>query len=267
MTRRRLGGLLVVGGGAIALALQVVTPVGVPLYDGVAIVEPYRFLHPSEGQSGDPASFQGTQEVTEGASPTIAGRTSEQPPQAQLIGQRGAFALNDGSTAVVTTITPVDPPATPTTGEILGNAYDVSVTDQTGDALAIGTCNGCVSLVLRAPEGSPPGTVMRFDNGTWAELVTRHAGIGLYQSNPDATGIFAVVGTGGAGGGGIDLVLVLAIVGIVLIFVAFVALLYLRSRPARLPVAEFRRGDAPRPAARTPSKRKRPKRPSGRSGP
>jgi hypothetical protein len=256
------------GGAALALALQVVAPVGVPLYDGVSVVEPYRYLHPTSGQAGDPTSFNQTLEVTEGASPTIAARTGEQPPQAQLIGQRASFDLTSGATAIVASITPIEPPAQPAEGQILGNAYRFSVTDQSGDALHMRTCSGCVSLVLRAPEGSPSGTLMRFEGGTWTPLQTLHAGtIGLYQTNPTATGIYAVVSTGDIAAGGLDVVVLLAVAGVALIFVAFVGLLYLRARPARLPVAEFRRGEVARPPARTPSKKKRSKRPpSGRSG-
>jgi len=269
VTPRRLGALLVLGGAALALALQVVAPVGVPLYDGVSVVEPYRFLHPASGQAGDPSSFSETLEVTDGVSPTIAARTEEEPPQAQMIGQRASFDLTSGATAIVASITPIEPPAQPANGEILGNAYQFSVTDQSGDALHMRTCAGCVSLVLRAPEGSPSSTLMRFDGGTWTPLETIHAGtIGLYQTNPTDTGIFAVVSTGDTGaGGGLDVVLLLAVAGVALIFVSFVALLYLRARPAKLPVAEFRRGEVARPPARTPSKKRRPKRPpSGRSG-
>lgn len=268
MTRRAIGALLVVGGGALALALQVVAPVGVPLYDGVEVVEPYRFLQPGSGQSGNPTSFNATLEITEGVSPTVAARTGEQPPQAQMIGQRSAFELTDGATAVVASITPVEPPAQPTSGPILGNAYRFSVTDQSGDALAIKPCSGCVSLVLRAPEGSAGGTLAHFQGGTWTPIETRHAGtVGLYQANPTVTGIYAVVSTGDVAGGGLDLVVLLAVAGVALIFVSFVALLYMRARPQRLPVAEFRRGEVARPPARTPPKKKRSKRPpSGRSG-
>jgi hypothetical protein len=266
--RRRLGALVVLGGGAFALVLQVLAPVGVPLYDGVQVVEPYRFLHPGSGQAGDPTSFTATLEVTEGVSPTVAARTGEQPPQAQMIGQQGAFELTPGATAVVASITAVEPPAQPASGPILGNAYRFSVTDQSGDALAIKACSGCVSLVLRAPDGTVGGTLAHFEGGSWVPVETRHAGtVGLYQANPTVTGIYAIVSTGQSAGGGPDVVLLLAIAGVALIFVAFVTLLYLRARPQRLPVAEFRRGEAPRPPARTPSKKKRSRRPPrGRSG-
>jgi hypothetical protein len=272
VTPRRLGALLVLGGSALALALQVAAPVGVPLYDGVAVVEPYRYLHPSGDQAPNPTSYRDTRPIAEGVSPVVTAATTEVPPQAQLIAQRDAFELPTGATALVAEITPIDPPAQPTTGPILGNAYRFSVADQSGNELAIRPCNGCVSLVLRAPDGGPPATVMRFQDGAWAPVGTRHAGtIAMYQTNPQTTGIYAVVATGESGGlpGGLfdDVVLLIAIVGIGLIFIAFVALLYFRARPGRLPAAQFPRAGSAPSSGRVPSKRRGSKRPpSGRSG-
>jgi hypothetical protein len=97
--------------------------------------------------------------------------------------------------------------------------------------------------------------------------------VALYQTNPEATGIYAVVATGGEGIGGAlrvlleDPVLLLAGGGIALVFIAFVALLFLRARPAPVPAARFPREDASPHASRVPSKRRGSKRPpSGRSG-
>jgi hypothetical protein len=271
VSRRRLGALLVLGGSALALAIQVAAPVGVPLYDGVIAMEPYRFLRPVAGQAGDPASYRDTLRVVEGISPVLPAATSESPSQAQLIAQRDAFELTPGVAAIVAEIVPVDPPTLPATGQVLGNAYRFSVTDQLGNPLDIRPCSGCISMVLRAPENSPPGTLMRYSNGTWEEVPTRHAGItAMYQSNVTALGTYAVVSTGDATDGGIgvdlDLVLILAIGGTGLIILAFVALLYLRARPARLPAAQLPgRGDGG-PARRVPTKRRGPKRPtSGRN--
>jgi hypothetical protein len=274
VTHRRLGALLVLAGSTLALALQVAVPVGVPLYDGVAVVEPYRYLRPSGDQVGNPTSYREARPVAEGVSPVITAATTEVPPQAQLIAQRDAFELTPGATSLVAEITAIDPPAQPTTGPILGNAYRFSVADQSGTELHIRPCNGCASLVLRAPEGGPAATVMRFEDGAWAPVQTRHAGtVAMYQTNPLATGIFAVVATGEADGAGVpsflgDPLLLLAIVGIGLIFIAFVALIYQRARPARVPAARLPRAASDLPSDRVPSKRKGSKRPpSGRSGP
>jgi hypothetical protein len=273
---RRLGVLLVLAGSALALAIQVGAPVIVPLYDGVQVAEPYQYLHPSGDQPGDPTSASLTDEVLEGVSPVIVAATTEIPPQAQLIAQRDAFVLPAGATSIVATITPIDPPAQPTTGSILGNVYRFSVTDPSGTALRIRQCDGCVSIALRAPDGGPPATVMRFDDGAWQPVLTRHGGaVALYQTNPVATGIYAVVATGEAGGGigGVvdglfkDPLLLLAAGGIALIFIAFIALLYLRARQPRVTAAEFPRAGSAQPTGRVPSKRRGSKRPpSGRSG-
>lgn len=276
MSRQRLGVLLVMAGSALALAIQVAAPVVVPLYDGVQIAEPYRYLHPSGDQVGNPSSASETELILEGVSPVVVAPTTEIPPQAQVIAQRDAFVLTAGATSIVATITPIDPPAQPTTGAILGNAYRFSVTDQAGTGLRIKACDGCVSIALRAPDGGPPATIMRFVDGAWQPVVTRHGGgVALYQTNPEAMGIYAVVATGGMGEGieGVlaglfnDPVLLLAAGGIGLIFIAFVALLYLRARPPRVTAAEFPRAGSAQPTGRLPSKRRGSKRPpSGRSG-
>lgn len=269
MSRERGGLLLVLGGSALALALQVAAPVGVPLYDGVVVMEPYRYLQPTGDQAGNPTSYREEEPISEGVSPVVTAATAEQPPQAQLIAQRAAFELTPGATSIVAEISPVQPPGPPpTSGPILGNAYRFTVTDQSGTQLRISPCDGCASLVLRAPEGGPAATIMRFGAGGWSPVVTRHAGtVALYQTSPEATGIFAVVATGETSGG-LDLALVLATAGIALIVVAFAALLYLRARPVELPVAQLRRPGSAPPGGRVPSKRKRSKRPpSGRSGP
>jgi len=265
--RRRLGILLVFGGSALALAVQVGAPVIVPLYDGVVVAEPYRYLHPSGDQVGAPTSASETDLVLEGVSPVVVAATTEIPPQAQLIAQRDAFILTTGATSVRALVTPIDPPAQPTTGAILGNVYRFSVTDQSGTELDIRACNGCVSIALRAPDGGPPATVMRFVDGAWEAVLTRHGGsVALYQTNPVSTGIYAVVATGESGGG-VDIVVLLAGGGIALIFLAFVALLFLRAGQARQPAAQSPHASSGAPSSRVPSKRRGSKRPpSGRSG-
>lgn len=267
MTNRRLGILLILGGSALALAVQVAAPVVVPLYDGVQNPEPYRFLRPSGGQAGNPTLANVTEEVLEGVSPVLVAATTEIPPQAQLIAQRDAFELTPGATSIVATVTPIDPPAQPATGDILGNVYRFSVTDQVGTELGITRCDGCVSIALRAPDGGPPATVMRFEGGAWMAVTTRHGGaVALYQTNPVATGIYAVVASGSPGGG-VDFVVLLAGAGIALIFLAFIGLLFMRARATPLPAARFPREGPVSPTSRIPSKRRGSKRPpSGRSG-
>jgi hypothetical protein len=264
VTDRRLGGLLVLVGLGVALAVQVAAPVGLPLYDGVSVIEPYRYLDPANGQIGNPTSFLAEPKVQGGTSPVIAAATTESPPQAQLIVQKGAFEVPAGTTSLRITITPIEPEAQPAVGTIAGNVYRFTATDEAGNALAPKRCDQCLSLVLRAPEGVSDGVIERFENGQWTAVETLHYGIAsMSQSNVTALGDYAVVSAAGSAGGGPDVALIFAGLGIALIFVAFVELMFIRARPpAAYPSPRGRGG-----RARVPSKRRGKRPPPGRSDP
>jgi len=257
-SNRRLGWVVVAVGALLVVAAQVARPVGVPLYDGVTVQEPYRFLHPSGDQAGSPTSYDETKAVESGLAPTIAAATTESPPQAQLIAQRNAFELTDGATALHVTITPVDAPPPPDGGTIAGNVYRFSVTDQAGAPLSVRACDGCLSLSLRAPDGTGEATLKRYADGAWQDVETNHAGIlNSFQTNATAMGDYAVIAVTEEAVG-LDPLIVggLALVGVLLVLGAF---LLFRVRPAT---------PAPSPEARTriPSKRKAPRKPpQGRS--
>jgi len=256
-------------GLGLALAVQVHAPVGAPLYDGVVIAEPYRYLHPTGAdQPDDPTPADSTEPVSGGVSPVFAIATDEQPPQAQLVAQEDAFQLPSGTTELDISIKPVDPQAPPTSGSIAGNVYRVAITNQDGAPVTPKPCDACRSLVLRAPDDVTDGTVAHFENGAWVGVATFHAGtVAMFQANTGALGDFAVIvgassgGPGGGPAGGID---PLVFGGIALaLFVAVVAgLFWYRRRPPPVPVARLGPG-----RGRIPSKRKAPRRPpSGRSG-
>ena len=260
---RRLGLLAVLAGGALALAVQVAAPVGVPLYDGVVVQEPYRYLHPTGDQAGSPSSFSSELAVPDGESPVVVAATTESPPQAQVIAQEGAFVLAPSATGLQVAITPIEAPAPPPGGAIAGNVYRFSVTDQSGTPLAITECEGCISLVMRAPEGIGEASIQRFADGAWVAVETIHAGmVALYQTNPTALGDYAVI-TIAEPEEGID-PLILAGGALLLLVVAAGAFLLLRVPQApRGPSGPARPSGAP---PRIPSKRKPPRRPSsGRS--
>jgi hypothetical protein len=261
---RALGWLAVLIGLGLALAIQVRSPVGVPLYDGVVVAEPYRYLHPTGDQVGDPTSASSTADVSGGGSLALA--TTEQPPQAQLIAQIAAFQLPPGTTQLEVSITPVDPQAAPTTGSIAGNVYRFSITDQAGTAVVAKACEGCLSIVLRTPPEVTEGTVAHFENGAWVAVATFHAGaVAMFQANATTLGDFAVIAASGpgpgGGSGGLDLLLFGGI-ALALFFAAVAGLFWYRRRPPPVPVARLGTG-----RGRIPSKRKAPRRPpSGRSG-
>jgi hypothetical protein len=254
---RRLGWLLVLAGGALALALQVAAPVGVPLYDGVVIPDPYVYLHPSGDEPGDPSSYTATEDVTGGKSPVFAAATEESPPQAQLVAMEDAFQLNPGTTSLNVSITPVDPVAPPTSGTIAGNVYRFAVTDNAGQPVAPKPCEACRTLVIRAPDGVTEGRVQHFADGAWADVRTDHAGFAaMYQSNLEALGDFAVVtGATGGLGGGLDPLLFGAI-ALAAFFAVVAGLFWYRRRPPPVPVVRLGPG-----RGRVPSKRKGPRRP------
>ena len=261
---RRLGWLLVLAGGALGLALQVAVPVGVPLYDGVVIPDPYRYLHPTGNEPGDPSSYTATEDVTGNQSPVFAAATEESPPQAQIVVMEDAFQLNPGTTTLNISITPVDPVAPPTDGTIAGNVYRFAITDDSGQPVAPKSCEACRTLVLRAPDGVNEARVQHFADGAWTDVKTDHAGIAaMYQSNLDALGDFAMVtGATGASGpaGGLD-PLLFGGIALAAFFVVVAGLFWYRRRPPPVPVVHLGPG-----RGRMPSKRRGPRRPpSGRS--
>ena len=267
---RRIGWVAILAGSLIALAVQVAAPVGVPLYDGVVVQEPYRFLHPTGGQAGSPASYSQAYDLQAGTTPVIVAATTENPPQAQLIAQDDAFTVTPATTTVAVSITPIEPPPPPEGGTIAGNVYRFAIADQAGNPVALKLCQGCRSLLLRAPDGIGEATIKRYANGAWADVETVRAGTaGMYQTNPSALGDYAIVVGGSAqpapggtpGAPALDPALVLG-GGALLVWLLIVAFVFwYRRRP--LPPPGARAADG---RARIPSKRKGPRRPpNGRS--
>ncbi|MEO8273677.1 MAG: hypothetical protein ABI620_06400 [Chloroflexota bacterium] len=278
-TERRRGWLAVLAGAALVLAVQVAAPVGVPLYDGVVVQEPYRYLHPTGDHAGSPTSGTDTEVVSGSTSPILVVSTLENPPQAQLIAQAGAFALPDGATSLLASVTPVEPPAPPTGMSIAGNVYRFTVTDQAGNAVALTPCEGCRSLILRGTDPTLDATMKRYADGAWSDLETTPANLVGFQVEPTVLGDFALLvagGTapidGGNGGGAFGLSPIVLIGGgaVILLIVAGL-FLFLRVRQAPASEAPPSRGASrDGPPARIPSKRKPPRRPPpppGRSNP
>jgi hypothetical protein len=284
---RRLGWLAVLAGGALSLSVQLAAPVGVPLYDGVVVQEPYRYLHPTGSQAGAPASYDEDDAIEGGASPAFAAATSENPPQVQLIAQTGAFTLSAASTSIHVSIAPIDAPAPPSGGSIAGNVYRVLVTDQAGTLLNIAACDGCLTLSMRAPQGTDTATIERYANGAWTAMETLPVGIvSIFQTDPTVLGDIAIItgapaqpgssgaqGTEGPGtptplpptGGpfGIDPLIIFGVTAVVLWLLVFGFIVWQRVRPAPPPGAPVKRA-----RDRIPPKQRPPRRPgSGRPNP
>ena len=248
LTDRHLGWAALAAAAVLVLAVQIAQPVGVPLYDGVVIQEPYRFLRPSGDQAGSPASYSGETSVSGDSSPIFSAYTTENPPQAQLISQRGAFVLTQGATKVVVAITPVEAPPPPEGETIAGNVYRFSVTDQAGIPLEVRACEACLTLRMRAPEDTGEAALRRYVDGAWREVETIREGVvGTYVTNVLALGDYAVAAVNDAEP---------ELSPIVLIGGAAVVLLLLVGAFLLFPVR--RAAPEPEPARRTriPSKRK-----------
>ena len=266
MRRERVVGWLAVAVGLVlAVAVQGRAPVGVPLYDGVVVAEPYRYLHPGDGQVGDPTSAETTKDVAGNISPVFAIATQEQPPQAQLVAQEDAFQLPAGTTQLQISIRAVDQEADATTGSIAGNVYRFAVVTQDGMPVTTKPCDACRTLVLRTPPDVTEGSVAQFVNGAWVPISTLHAGaVAMFQANPAALGDFAVIsGAASAGRQEADIdPLLFGGIALALFFAAVAGLFWYRRRPPPVPAARLGPG-----RGRIASKRKGPPRPpSGRSG-
>jgi len=170
-------------------------PVARPLFDGVIVAEPYRYLDPPAGAAGSPPSASSTLTVAGGASPAFAAYTSETPPQAELLGHGGEFSIPSGTTTLSVTIVPIPVPADAPSADIAGNLYRFSVTDQAGTAVTL-VPGQTITLALRAPSGvSADATIARYDKGAWQDETTEPSGLqDLFITNVSRLGDFAVLG-------------------------------------------------------------------------
>ena len=173
---------------------QLVRPVRLPLFDGVVVVDPYRYLSPPPGGEGSPTSARATFPIQAGTSPSFAVYTSETPPQSELLAKGGELALGSGTTSVTVTIDPVSAPGS-SSQAVAGNVYRFAVIDQSGAALAL-AAGQTISLALRGPPGTAvDATIARFADGAWKPVKTAPSGLqDLFLTNAAAFGDYAVLG-------------------------------------------------------------------------
>jgi hypothetical protein len=249
VTERSEGLVVLAIGLAVIVGSQLVAPHRAPpLYDGVVVEEPYRYLSPPPGRPDQPMSFKATLSLDAGQSPKIAAATPESPPQAQLIAAAGAFGLPPGTTSVSVSIEPVAP-AIPLLGlTIVGNVYRIAVTNQAGLALKPLTA---VRVLLRAPTADPSPALARFTGSMWQEVPSRHDIAGMVDANVGELGEFAAVVRGSGNSLGLDPVVLAA--GLFTAAVSVGALVVLgarlRSKARPQPVRARRQGSKrPKPA-------------------
>jgi len=175
IARTRLGIAAIVVGLALAGLSRFFVPAAPPLYDGVIVNEPYRWLEPPPGGLGGAQGFTSQDGLEGGKSPLIAAQTPEQPPQASVFAPPGALNLPSGTSSLKTSIAPIPAEGAPADGQIAGNVYRIQITNQNGLATTA-PADAFVSVVIRGPEGTTDATIERFENGTWKPLKTDHAG-------------------------------------------------------------------------------------------
>ena len=198
MTRgARAGWLTIAAGMLLLVAAARLSPVWhAPLYDGLVIEDPYRYLEPPPGKPGNPTSVSDTLALDQGVSPQLYSGTLETPPQAQMIADRDAFQLPSGTTSIKASISPIKPPAPVTEGRISGNVYRFSVVNQAGADLSLlpGTT---ITIVVRAPNNVANGTIIHFNGTSWVKVPTDNGGlVDLYATNATQLGDYAVLVTG-----------------------------------------------------------------------
>jgi len=218
---RRLGVTALVVGFLVIVGAQVARPTVAPLYDGVVVIEPYRYVAPTSGEAGPPTSYDATIRISGATSPSIPAATTENPPQAQLIVPPGGIALTASATAIHVTIRPVAPSGDEADPLVAGNVYRIAITDQAG--VPLGPTTGTLwTVVLRAPGGVTDATVGRFSAGSWAQLATSTPSQpGIFLANASSVGDFAILVPAAGGPFGLDpgiaaAALVIAAVGVVI---------------------------------------------------
>ena len=229
---------------------QVVLPNGAPLYDGVTVQEPYRFLSPAPNHAGSPGSFAQDYPVSDGQSPEITAFTTENPPQAQLIALAGTFAVPAGVTTIHVAITPVAASTVPAAGQVSGNAYRIAVTDPSGQPIPIAGSQH-PTLAMRAPGLLADATIEHLASGGWQRLDTvSEPSLAIYTTQPAELGDFVLVDLAGAGGlSTTDLVIGGTIAIVLLTIAAWAARVWLRRR-ALAAAAETEAARRRRPPAR-----------------
>jgi hypothetical protein len=236
-------------GLVVSAVAQVAAPLAsAPLYDGVVVQDPYRYLAPGANQAGSPTAATSSVPVQGTTSPPFAVATTESPPQAQLIAGPGAFVIPAGTTSLTVAITPVAAAVPPSIGAITGNAYRVSAVDQDGAALRI-TGGTLPTVVLRAPIGIVEATIAHLDGTTWQELPTQPAGQpGIFVTIVDTLGDFALVLKPAGGPFGLDPTLLIGGIAVLSVLVLLESTRRLRRQTIRKPSAR-----------RTPSPSRRPR--------
>ncbi len=191
--------MAIVCGLSVVVIAQRLAPIGgPPLYDGVVVADPYRWLSPPPGLLGGAKSVTQSVPLVASQDGELAIGTLEVPPQAQVITDFGSLDLPADSTAVTVSVAPVPPPEVqPTKGVIAGNVYRLAVTNQKGEVVAVKAGNK-VTVLFRGPTSLPSATIEVFSGSAWTAEPTNSAGIpDMFTAVVGTFGDFALVAPSG----------------------------------------------------------------------
>ncbi len=179
----------------IAIA-RVAIPSAPPLYDGVVVVEPYRWLEPPPGKPGDAQGASATVAVRKSRSPLIALATPEMVPQAQIYAVPGELSLPPNTRTVSASIEPIAAEGSPSDGHLDGNVYRISLHSDDGTPVTP-LPSTRVSIVMRSTDpNATDGTIARYSDGQWHPIKTTLESNGLFLAVVTEFGDFAVVAPG-----------------------------------------------------------------------
>lgn len=234
MTRRRLGGLVLLAAAALLIGVwQVYPAASPPLYDGIILQPPpYRYLTPPKGvtQRFKPTSTSMTVAVANGKSPEEFVETQEQVPQALMVVDSNAFQIPAGVQRITFSIRPVPPPAQPADGAISGNVYLFTATGDNGVALKFNS--GSVARIqLRKTVQTAHPVVEQYSNGQWQKRPSSlFVNADYLAANAKSLGYFAMVlpGARSAGASGGSSALPFIVIGAVVVALVILGLLAIR---------------------------------------
>jgi len=189
--RRLAAGAVLLGLAGAALAQISGPPVARPLYDGVVVVDPYRWLDPPAGLEGGARGVRQTLPVQGGG---FSVDTPENPPQAQIDADYSALSLPSGTKTLVVAITPVKaPPVAPGDGVLAGNVYELQVANQRGVAVPVAS-GSQVTVLFRGPSSLTDAKIELLSNGAWTAIETEPAGVpDMYTALVSEFGEYALV--------------------------------------------------------------------------
>ncbi|GAB1694163.1 hypothetical protein KRM28CT15_59660 [Krasilnikovia sp. M28-CT-15] len=180
----------------------VITPAGVPLYDGLGFPdEPYRFVDPPPGAvaTAPPTTATGSAAATGGANrEAMRVASAEIGPQVAVSVPAGDLIGPAAATRLTLTARPIAPDRAPPTGVINGNVYRVSAAaDAAGPVrLRVTDPNFLPGIDLRstvATSATVTAVYRERPAAAWRELVAFQIGNDIYEVVMPGLGDFALV--------------------------------------------------------------------------